>query len=59
MFSTLSHRGDDLGFESEVGDLEVALGDADIALVGAEPKAGQEGLGDMHCRKLELAGPGC
>ena len=37
----LCDRGDDLRFESEVGDLQIALGDADIALVGGDAKPGQ------------------
>ena len=41
----LGHGGDDLGLESKVGDLGVALGDADEALVGGDPEAGQKGLG--------------
>ena len=46
----LRHGGDDLGFESKVGDLGVALGDADIALVGGDAEAGQKGLGDLHLK---------
>ncbi len=44
----LSHGGDDLCLESKVGDLGVALGNADIALVGGEAEAGQNGLGDLQ-----------
>ena len=46
----LGHGGDDLRFESKVGDLGVALGNADEALVGGDPEAGQKGLGDDHLK---------
>ena len=46
----LSHGGDDLRFESEVSDLEVALGDADVALIGGEPETGEQGLLNDHLK---------
>ena len=46
----LGNGGDDLRFESQVGDLSVALGDADIALVGGEAEARQKRLRDVTAK---------
>ena len=44
----LRDGGDDLDLKRKVGDLAVALGDADVSLVGGAAKARQEGLCDLH-----------
>ena len=46
----LSYGGDYLGLESKIGDLGVALGNTDKALVGGDPEAGQNGLGDYQLK---------
>ena len=46
----LGDGGDHLCFEGKVGDLRVALGDADKALVGRDSETGQKGLRDNHLK---------
>ena len=41
-------RGDDLEFEGKVGDFEVDLGDADVAVVDCTSKALQQTLADLR-----------
>ena len=53
MFSTLGDGGDDLLLKDEVGDLGIAFGDADVALVGGEAESGEQRLRDLH-RKIRI-----